>query len=75
MYKSRVFVNYNPHDYHKENIYRSYIRGNEKRVKIFYSEGNEATQNLVRGSEGQQIYKAYRKLITKWQVPPYQQLL
>ena len=55
MYKSRVFVNYNPHDYHKENIYRSYIKGNEKRVKIFYSEEKEATQKLVRGSEAHQI--------------------
>lgn len=73
---SRVFINYNPQDYYKEKIYRSYIRGNDKRVKIFYSEGKETTQKLtVRGSEGQQIYKAYRKLITKWQVLPYQQLL
>lgn len=46
MYKSRVFVHCNPHDYHKENIYRSSIRGNEKRVKIFYSEGKETTQKL-----------------------------
>ena len=46
MYKSRVFVHCNPHYYHKENIYRSYIRGNEKRVKIFYSEGKETTQKL-----------------------------
>ena len=33
---SRVFINYNPQDYYKEKIYRSYIRGNDKRVKIFY---------------------------------------
>ena len=46
MYKSRVFVHCNPHYYHKENIYRSYIRRNEKRVKIFYSEGKETTQKL-----------------------------
>ena len=48
MYKSRVFVNYNPHDYHKENIYRSYIKGNEKRVKWYIREKNQL--NTKRGN-------------------------
>ena len=35
VYKSRVFVKCNPHDNHKENIYRIYVKGNEKGSKYF----------------------------------------
>lgn len=33
---SRVFINYNPQDYYKEKIYRSYIRGNDESQNILF---------------------------------------
>lgn len=47
---SRVFINYNPQDYYKEKIYRSYIRGNDESQKYFIQKEKETKHMLtVRG--------------------------